>query len=408
MAIIRRWLGAAATLLASLSMVFAFGSVNVAAAPSGKPIVIGGTLSLTGAFAESGQQYYMVDKYWVNQINKEGGLLGRPVKLVIYDDQSDPTTCTALYQKLISTDHVNFLLAPYSTYLGAPVLPIALANHMMLWNYGFVGESLFDQAKGMMVTTYNYQDTQYTYGLFQLLSTLPKSERPTKLAVLTDQNPFTLAVLNGVPGEYGGFVQYAKHYGYQIVMNQQYPASTTDFTSLVQQAKLAGADGLVVLALPTDALDIARTVGQLGYKPKIEFFGGSQVTTLPNWSSLGAAAKDTISTTVAMPNQNFNGLAAINTLFKQHNINVLPSYAASAYALFQVLQTAVQQTRSLNQVTLDKYVLSHQFNTAIGKIRYKSNGTLPFNGLVVQYTTGKNVVVWPAKYATGKVVTPLP
>ena len=408
MAIIRKWLGALATVVATFSMVFFAGSSSVAAAPSGAPIVIGGTLSLTGPFAESGQQYYLVDKYWVNQINKDGGLLGRPVKLIIYDDQSDPTTCTALYQKLINTDHVNFLLAPYSTYLGAPVLPIALSNHMMLWNYGFVGESLFDQAKGMMITTYNYQDNQYSYGLFQVLNSLPKSERPTKLAVLTDQNPFTLAVLSGVPGDYGSFVQYAKHYGYQIVMNQQYPATTTNFTSLVQQAKLAGADGLVALSLPTDALDIARTVGQLGYKPKVEFFGGSQVTTLPNWSSLGAAADGTLSTTVAMPNEHFNGLSTITALFQKNGVNVLPSYAASAYALFQILQTAVTATHSLNQVTVDKYVLSHQFNTAIGKIRYKKNGTLPFNSLVVQYVNGKNVVVWPAKYATGKFVTPLP
>ena len=403
-------MGVFATVLASLSMVLFAGSTTVSAAkaPSGPAIVIGGTLSLTGAFAESGQQYYMVDKYWVSQINKEGGLLGRPVKLVIYDDQSDPTTCTALYQKLINTDHVNFLLAPYSTYLGAPVLPIVLQHHMMLWNYGFVGTSLFDQAKGMMVSTYNYQDIQYTYGFFQLMQSLPKSERPTKLAVLTDQNPFTLAVLNGAAGEYGGLVQYAKHYGYKIVMNQQYPSSTTDFTSLIQQAKLSGADALIALALPTDALDIARTVGQLGYKPKVEFFGGSQVTTLPNWSTLGTADEDNLSTTVAMPNQNYNGLAQIVQLFKKDGVNVLPSYAASAYATFQILQQAVTKTHSLNQTTVDKYVLSHQFNTAIGKIAFLKNGTLPFNGLVVQYQKGQNVVVWPSKYATGTFVSPLP
>ncbi|MCY0877530.1 MAG: ABC transporter substrate-binding protein [Firmicutes bacterium] len=411
---LRRTIGLLATAALSLG-VAGCGALNSTTAPhhqaastsSKAPILIGGTLSLTGAFADPSAQYKMVDEYWANQINKHGGLLGRPVKLIILNDESNPSTSASEYETLINQDHVNLLLAPYTTYVGSPDVPIILSHHMLMFNAGFVGEQLFDQAKGWMVSFYTYQDIQYTQNFFKWMHSLPASKRPKTIAVLTDQNPFTIADLQGYDGQ-GGLLRYAKQYGFKIVLNEQYPAGTTNFDSLIEQAKLKGAQALVALTLPNSGFLIAKTVYQLHYHPMVEFFGGSEVTTLPNWSSLGAAANGTMSTTVAAPNQHFNGLAQIVALFKAHGVKVLPSYAASAYAALQVIQQAVTATHSLNQEVLYKYVHSHTFNTAVGRIHFAPNGTLPNTSLVLQYLHGTNVVVWPKQYATGSAVVPMP
>ncbi|MCL6442627.1 MAG: amino acid ABC transporter substrate-binding protein [Alicyclobacillus sp.] len=383
------------------------GGAAAAAAKDDGTITIGTTLSLTGIYAEPAAQYKLVDDYWVKQINSHGGLLGKKVKMIIYDDQSNPANAASLYQQLINQDHVNFILAPYTTYVGSPVVPIALSHHMVLFNPGFVGMGLFKKANGWMISTYPYQDVQYSQRFFQWLHSLPKSKRPTKIAVLTNQNPFTLAALQGYNGK-DGVLNYAKQYGFKIVLNQQYPESTTNFDSLIEKAKLAGADCLIALTLPNDGMEIARTVAKLNYHPKVEFFGGSQVTTLPNWGSLGAAAEGTMSTTPAMPNENFTGLAELVKLFKQHGIKVLPGYAAIDLAALQVLQQAVTATQSLDQTTIKNYVLSHTFDTAVGKIHYNPDGTLPNTSLVIQYQHGTNIVVWPKKYATGQPELPKP
>ena len=129
-----------------------------AAIPAGRrtnPIVIGGTLGLTGAFAEPSTDYKAVYDLWLEQVNKKGGIMGRPVKMIIYNDESNPTVAQALYNRLLDQDKVDLVLAPYTTFVGGAIVPIVMSHKKVLFNGGFVGINLFRNNKGWIVGSYD-------------------------------------------------------------------------------------------------------------------------------------------------------------------------------------------------------------------------------------------------------------
>lgn len=374
---------------------------------TGSTITIGGTLGLTGAFSQPSAQYKAVYDLWQKQVNANGGLLGHKVKITILNDNSTPTTAAGEYQKLITQDHVDFLLAPYTTYVGAPIVPIARNANKILFNGGFVGVQYFDQDNGWMVGSYTYQEPTYSRGVFDMIKTMPASQRPTKVAVLTSQNPFTVVAQNGYQGK-GGALNFAKKAGMTVTFNQEYPATTTDFTPLVQKAESSGAQVLIVLGLPTTSDDIAKTVKQLGWKPAIECMCGSQVTTLPNWPTLGSATNGVLGTDVAWVSQNFPGMKTLQNFATSRGEKVLPNYDLTAYAILQMLQQGVKGANSTTQAKIRTWLLGHQVKTAVGTFKLNSNGTTPFNEIITQTSGATQYAVWPSTLAKHKLVSPLP
>src|SRR5215203_2299574 len=114
-------------LLAATAAVLAaaFTSSTSAQAPSGEPIKIGFGMALTGPLAANGKQALLGMKIWEDQTNAKGGLLGRPVKLVYYDDQSNPSTVPGIYTKLLDVDKVELVVGGYATSMIAPAMPVA-------------------------------------------------------------------------------------------------------------------------------------------------------------------------------------------------------------------------------------------------------------------------------------------
>lgn len=376
-------------------------------AQSKEPIVIGGTLGLTGMFSDPAADYKAVYDRWLEQINKKGGLLGRSVKMVIYNDEASPTVAQQLYNRLLDQDHADLVLAPFSTFVGGAIVPIVLSHKKLLFNGGFVGINIFKNAKGSILGSYTYQEPDYTRGLFELIKALPPEKRPKRAAIFTAQNPFPIVVRDGVGGN-GGALNFAKEAGIEVVVNDQYPPTTTDFTGLVQKAKAANADLVLALSLPNDAFQIARTIQQQNYKPAMFCTCGSQATTLSAWPKLGSAAESVIGTTVSWPNQNFEGLSELSAMFKARGHETLPAYAVVGYAILQVLEQSVEGAKSLDQEKLKAYIHSHEFKTVAGNIKYQEDGTPVFSQVVLQYLKGKNEVIWPKEFQTSAPVIPMP
>ena len=399
-------LGATRKLFALAAITLTLG-VSGAAFAQQQPIVIGGTLGLTGSFAEPSTDYKAVYDSWLEQVNKKGGLLGRPVKMIIYNDESTPTVAQSLYSRLLDQDQVDLVLAPYTTFVGGAIVPIVLSHQKLLFNGGFVGINIFKNAKGSIIGSYTYQEPDYTRGLFELIKGLPEAKRPKRVAIFTAQNPFPIVVRDGVGGV-GGALNFAKAAGMSVVVNEQYPPNTTDFTGLVQKAKAANADMLLELGLPNNSLQVARTVQQQGYKPLFFCTCGSQVTTLSAWPKLGSAAEGVIGTTISWPSQGYPGLAELADAFTARGYDTLPTYAIVGYAILQVIEQAVTGANTLDQDKLKAYVHSHEFKTAAGNFHYQDDGTPVFSQVVLQYIKGKNQVVWPKEAQTAAALTPMP
>lgn len=374
-------------------------------AQDNKPILIGGTLGLTGILSEASGDYKAVYERWAEQINKKGGLLRRPVKMVIYNDESTPTVAQSLYNRILDQDGVELVLAPFSTFVGGAVVPIVLSHKKLLFNGGFVGINIFKNAKGWMIGTYTYQEPDYSRGLFTLIKSLPADKRPKRVAIFTLQNPFTLVVRDGHNGV-GGALNFAKEAGMPVVVNEQYPPNTTDFNALVQKAKTANADLVLQLGLLNDTLQVARTIQQQGYKPSMFCTCGSQVTTIAAWPKLGSAAEGAFGSIPSWPTQKYEGLAELAAFFKARGQDTLPTYAIVAHAILQVLEQAVEGAKTLDQDKLKDYIYKHEFRTAAGNIKYQEDGTPVYSQVVLQFLKGKNQVVWPEKERTAAPVIP--
>jgi branched-chain amino acid transport system substrate-binding protein len=381
------------------SLLAATAYLSMPAAAQQKEIVIGGTLGLTGAYAEPSTDYKAVYDLWLERINKKGGLLGRPVKMIIYNDESTPTVAQSLYNRLLDQDKVDLVLAPYTTFVGGAVVPIVMSHKKVLFNGGFVGINIFNNAKGWIVGSYTYQEPDYTRGVFEMIKGLPADKKPKTAAIFTAQNPFTVVVRSGVNGV-GGALNYAKEAGINVVVDEQYPPNTTDFTGLVQKAKGANADMVLQLGLPNDTLQVARTIQQQAYKPSIFCTCGSQVTTLKGWAALGEANEDGFGTTIAWPTQPFEGIAELGEIFKKRGYATLPTYAVGGLAILQVLEQSVEGTKSLDQEKIHEFIQKNEFKTVAGNFKYQENGTPIFSQILIQYQKGQNQVVWPQQFKT--------
>lgn len=371
------------------------------------PVVIGATLGQTGVFSGPSAGYTLAYEFWLDEVNAAGGIDGRPVEMILYDDESNPTVAQQLYQRLINDDEVDVLFAPYTTAVGGAVVPIAERAGMLMINPGFVGKEIHQEAD-LLVSTWPYQDTEYSLGMFEYIDTLDDAEKPTTMSVITAQNPFTLAALNGFDGD-GGVLNYAEERGIEVLVNEEYDQTATDLSSLIETVKSSDADLFIALSLPNDAALVARTVNESGYAPDYYCQCGSQVTSLPNWPDLGAAGVNVFASTSAYPTQGFTGLQEVSDFIAEETgVTGAPAYSAVAYAAGQVLQQAIEGTDgSLDAQELREYIASNTFDTAVGEITYNEDGTIDFRQVLLQYQEGGNEVVWPTDQATAEAVTPL-
>src|SRR5467141_1410392 len=119
--------------------------ITGAAAQSGEPIKIGFSMALTGGLGPNGKSALLAQKIWEEDVNAKGGLLGRPVKLVYYDDQTNPATVPGIYTKLLDVDKVDLVVGPYATAQVAPAMPVVMSKNKMF--IGLFGLAVNDEFK---------------------------------------------------------------------------------------------------------------------------------------------------------------------------------------------------------------------------------------------------------------------
>src|SRR5262245_28988893 len=93
-----------------------------------KPLTIGFGMALTGGLAPNGKGALLAMQIWEEEVNARGGILGRPVKLIYYDDQSNPSTVPSLYTKILDVDKVDIVVSGYGTNMIAPAMPIVMQH----------------------------------------------------------------------------------------------------------------------------------------------------------------------------------------------------------------------------------------------------------------------------------------
>ena len=383
------------------------------------PIKIGLGMALTGGLSANGKPALLAMQIWKDAVNKKGGLLGRQVDLIVYDDQTNPATVPGIYTKLLDVDKVDLIISGYGTNLIAPLMPIAMERKLML--IGIFG----------LANNEKYKYPNY----FQMVPTgedpAQANARPfLELAAKQTPRPQTVALV-GADAEYPqtalvGAREVVKQLGFKTVYDKTYPPSTVDYTPIVRAIKATNPDVVFVASYPPDSVGMLRAAHEVGLQPKL--FGGGMVglqfTTV--MQSMGPMMNGIVNYDfwVPEPTMMFPG---IQDFFKEYQPRAakegvdtlgyyLPPYT---YAAMQILGQAIETTKSLDQQKIADYIRTTEFATVVGKIKFGKNGEwAKGRTLMVQHqkvgpndveqfrTPGKKPILYPEDLKSGNIIYP--
>ncbi len=383
------------------------------------PIKVGFSMALTGAVAQNGQQLIIALNLWRDDVNAKGGLLGRPVELVYYDDQSNPANVPGIYTKLITVDKVDLLLGPYATNMAAPAIPVIMQHNMTTISILAIGVNRhFNYSRYFEMIPVGPEGTKaFSIGFFDLAAA--QKPRPQTVAILAADAEFSKTSADGAR-------ENAKSGGFKIVYDQSYPPSTTDYAPVVRAVQAANPDIVFVAAYPPDTVGIVRAAQEVGLKPKM--FGGTMIGLLitPIKMQLGPALNGLVimQSFVMAPTFNFPGVADVLKRYREKAAGqkIDPfgyGFVPFGYAAGQVLAQAVEGTKSLDHGKIAAYIHADTFHTVVGDIAYSKEGTwaqprtlfTQFQnvaaGNLEQFGNGSaERILWPPQYKTGDMIYP--
>jgi branched-chain amino acid transport system substrate-binding protein len=375
--------------------------------PTKTEIIIGAALSLTGKYADSGKRYQEAYTLWVEEVNAQGGIYVKeygkklPVRLILYDDASDPTTGVNLYEKLITVDKVDLILGAYHSSIVYATSAVAEKYEYLYIEGGGVSKTIFERGFKYVFLTLPGLGYQYTLGLFQWLETLPPEKRPKTLAWIGEDS-------EGIHDIWRGVQQYAKNLGIEIVVAEFYPPATTDFIPLVSKAKAANAEILIGGTYFPASVSIAKAVKELDYNPKIIWLSAGPALYPDFVNALGPIADYIWNSNHFMPYPTTKYSADFVKKYRERWGRDPNYHAAGAYAACQILQQAIEATGTLNNKVLRDYVATHEFTTVFGIMKFNPDGTPHYAMLLIQYQNGKPEIIWPKELRTTEPVYPMP
>jgi branched-chain amino acid transport system substrate-binding protein len=408
--------GGAGALLALLTGALLAGPVG---AQSGEPIKIGYGISQTGGLAPNGKSALLAQKIREEDINAKGGLLGRPVKLVYYDDQTNAAAVPGIYTKLLDVDKVDLIIGGYGTNMLAPAMPVVIQKKKMLIGlFGLAVNSEFHYPDYFaMIPSGPTPKASFTKGFFDVA--LAQSPKPQTVAIVAADAEFSANASDGAR-------ENAKAAKLDIVYDKKYPPATTDFAPIVRAVAATNPDLVVICSYPPDSVGMAKAVNEVGLKPKMIGGGmvGLQATAIK--TQLGPLLNGFVNYDfwLPVPKMNFPGVAEFMKKYQarapSEGVDPLGYYIGPwGYAQLEVLGEAISATRSLDDAKLANYLRANTFKTIVGDVKFGKDGEWAQSRVLqVQFQNVKGndigqfrdistqVVVAPAEYESGKVIYP--
>lgn len=376
---------------------------RVGAAPSGKPIRIGGTLSLTGPLAQTALLHKIAGETFVDILNEGNGLLGRPVQWILLDDQSKPEITRSLYEKLISVDKVDLIVGPYAT-------NSILAAMGVAQRYGKV---IIQSSMGIpRLATYDMQFPASPFGpypgrdyppvILDCLASLPSP--PKSVTVVTSKFPSAQFMAEGMR-------DVTKQRGLAVPLYLEYEFGTRDFASIAARVKDANADFLWVGALGLEGNQLMEALKKLDYSPKLHFY----LYPAPGPILASPDMRNALAHTFFEDHPPFStrvGVAKLSPMYRARAVKAgipyteLDGQATGTYNVFHLLTRAVEATKSLDDKVLAAWLKKNTVDTVYGPLTFDG----PFNHgpgrmLIKQNQGGKWVVVWPREVAGARILT---
>src|SRR5574341_1524233 len=262
-------------------------------------VKIGMSMPQTGSLGAGGKAELVAIRMWVDDVNKKGGLLGRKVEFIVYDDQTNPALTPGIYTKLLDVDKVDLLFAPYGTVPTAPIMPLVKQRGLLLMgNFSFQVNHTVKH--DMWFNNLPAPDAQSWFsGFFEQ----GRAAGAKTIAFLAADQEFAQNLANGAK-------ELAKKGGLKTVYEQNYPPTTTDFSSLVRAIRAAKPEIVFVMSYPNDSVAIVRAVNEIGLGSQVKLFGGGMVGLqfTPIMESLGSMLNGIVNYNSYVPGVKYPGI----------------------------------------------------------------------------------------------------
>jgi len=397
----------------------ALGAVPVAA-QGGAPIRIGFSMALTGPLAPNGKQALLGAQIWAEDVNAKGGLLGRPVALVHYDDQSKPSTVPGIYTKLLDVDKCDLVVGPYATNMVAPAIPVVMQkNKMFIGLFALDANGQFHYNKYFsMLPSGPTPKRSFTEGFFQVAAA--QTPKPQTIAIAAEDADFSHNAADGAR-------ENVKTYGLKTVYDRTYPPNTTDFSPIVRAIQATNPDLVVICSYPLSSVGMLLSANELGLKPKMMGAGmvGLQATALKQ--KLKSHLNGIVNYETWVPSPKLMAPAA--DFFKKYQARAAAAGADPlgyylggwGYAYLQVLADGITGAKSVDDDKVADYLRSRSFDTIMASdIKFGKNGEWTRSAMLqVQYhgiTDAANLDTWrgmtsqtvltPTELKTGELIFP--
>jgi branched-chain amino acid transport system substrate-binding protein len=390
-----------------------------AVAQTGEPIKIGFSMALTGPLAANGKQALLGAKIWEETVNKKGGLLGRQVRIVYYDDQSNPSTVPGIYTKLLDVDRVDLVVGPYATAMVAPAMPVIMQKgKVFVGLFALAVNSEFNYPKYFaMIPSGPNTKPAFTEGFFDVAA--QQNPKPQTVALVAADQEFSRNACEGARAN-------AKKHGLRIVYDRTYPPTTTDFSPIVRAIAATNPDLVSICSYPLDSVGMVRAINEANFKPKM--IGGAMVGLQATVfkTQLGPLLNGIVNYETWVPSpqmltpdvQEF--LKVYQSRAGAEGVDPLGYYLGTwGYAYLEVLQRGIEGAKSVNDDRIADHLRNNTLKTIMGDIKFGKGGEWAESGMLqVQYHGIKGnsldqfkgmetqTVLTPGKWKTGNVIYP--
>jgi branched-chain amino acid transport system substrate-binding protein len=379
------------------------------------PIKIGMSMPQTGGLGGGGKAALLALRMWVEDVNAKGGLLGRKVEFIYYDDQSNPANTPGIYTKLLDVDKVDLLIAPYATGPTAPIMPLVKQRQKLLMgNFSFQVN-----AKTKHDMWFNNAPWNTAEGWAQGFMEAGKASGAKTVAILAEDGEFAQNLADGAR-------PYFKNLGLDVVYDQNYPPTTKDFSSLVRAIRASKAEIVFIASYPGASAAIVNSISEIGLGSQVKIVGGAMVGLqfTPIAVNLGSKLNGITNYHVYVPGMPLPGVDAFLKRYtpraKAENIDELGYYLPPFnYAIGEMLEQAINATKSIDDRKLADYFRKNEMKTIVGPVRFDENGeranirlvTAQFRGIKDKdqeqfRSPTKQVVLAPAADKTGEFIFP--
>lgn len=355
------------------------------------PLRIGLALGLTGKYAEMSEMQRKGFELWQKEVNSKGGLLGRYIQLIIYDDRSEPERAKELYERLIEKDKVDLIFAPYSSEITEVVAPIAERHGYPMIVSGASADRIWQKGYKYIFGLYT-SASRYTEGFLELLVMKGLND----LAIVFAEDSFSIGLAEGTRKR-------AERLGLMVKFFEGFKKGEKNLDAIANMARASGARVLIVCGHLDESINMKLSLKRIGWRPI--YFASVGPATERYQEILGPDSDLTFSSSQWEHSPSFTHCRDFYESFIR-TYGIRPSYhAATAYAAGQLIEEASKRTRSIDRGKLRHILSVMEATTIIGRYKVDSTGMqIRHHNFIIQWQNGKKEIVWPESVRTAEPI----